>query len=87
MQQPTEVQKKGSMKIEEFRYEVRPWIYNGTHGGEEKALLISVEINGKRYTEQKVLPNQQPFENELEYYTRIATESLKMFTKQLEDNA
>jgi len=72
------------MKIEQFNFEVIPWIYAGKNGGEERALVISVIINGKRYTEKKVMPNQQPFETEIEYYARAAVESLNYFIKKLD---
>lgn len=73
------------MKIEHFKFEVEPWTYNGTHDGEEKVLIISVRINGKLYTERKVTPAQPPFETEIEYYTKMALESLQYFLKTLGD--
>lgn len=64
------------MRISKFEYIVEPWIYAGPRGGEEKTLRIRCEIDGILHQVERVMTNQQPFENEIEHYTRIATEEL-----------
>jgi hypothetical protein len=59
-----------------FKYEVKPTLYNNADGSVSKQLEITVAVNGEPHTVLRVVPNQPANYNEVEYYTKLATEAL-----------
>lgn len=70
--------------IEVFKFEVMPLAYAGLHGGVEKVLHISVSINGESHDIQKVVPNAKVWESEIDFYMRLASETIKEYIKKNE---
>jgi len=69
------------MKIDRFRFEIYPATYLGLHGGNEKVLDVSVDVKGLTYHTQRVIHDALPWENEIEYFTRMATSTLTELLK------
>ncbi len=67
--------------IEYFKFEVKPFLY----ADRQKELDIKTVVDGVDYGWARVLSDQRSFENEMEYYTRLATESLKYKLRELEE--
>ena len=71
--------------IEYFKFEIKPWHFSGQAGGVEKLLEIEVQVNGEKYNSQRVIPNQRPFETEVEYFNRMAVEMLHEKLKEISE--
>lgn len=71
--------------IEQFMFEVKPWIYATERGGIEKVLHVKIQINGEEHHVERMLPNMKPFENEIEFYSRLACEAMASKLKELEE--
>lgn len=65
------------MKLEHFKFEVEPWSYYGTHGGEEKILRITATVNGKEMVIPKMIPQPSPGISEVSYYAELAIKCLE----------
>ena len=70
--------------MEHFKFEVLPITYAGLHGGQEKVLRISVTIDGEDHTIQKVVPSAKVWESEIDFYMRLASETIKEYIKKNE---
>lgn len=58
-------------KLDYFNIEIRPYIYAGTHGGEEKTYRITVQADGEKFSLEK--PGQvPPYMTEIEFLTRLS---------------
>lgn len=72
------------MQVEHYIFEVKPFIYAGQHGGQEKVLHLSAKVNGQEYHVENVMAGKiQPFETELQYYAKIATLTLEENLKEI----
>lgn len=69
------------MKIDRFRFEIYPASYIGIHGGNEKVLDVSVDAGKLTYHTQRVIHDAMPWENEIEYFTRMAASTLSELLK------
>lgn len=69
--------------INYYMFEIRPYVYSGQHGGVEKVLHLRVDIDGEEHHMERMLPNMQPFESEIEFYSRLANETLESKLKKI----
>lgn len=70
-------------RIENYKFEVTPYTFLGTHGGEERILRLSVKINGVEHTQQRVLASSHvPWQSDLQYFANRATKTLEDYLKE-----
>lgn len=71
--------------IDYYMFEIKPFAFVGQHGGVEKVLHLKVNINGEEYHIERIMPNMKPFENEVQFYSRLANEALESKLKELSE--
>lgn len=60
-------------QLDYFNIEIRPWVFAGQHGGEEKLYKISVQVDGEKYAFERP-GGVPPYMTQLEYLTRLSLE-------------